>query len=170
MSVLSPYLELLVRSMRPPIQAVLTLSVDWKTASDSINALVTASQGQVVLPAAQAAQKAMQTEAQILNSRAGTKIDEAGIQAYEAAGVAIGQAMGAVSQIRQIQGQPPAVGSAADRATLDLQTLRTSQFATFGACGASVGATIDASDAQKAPGIPGSQTKVLCQVPSSAAR
>lgn len=150
-------------------QSLARVASDWKTAQDSVNALVNASNGQAVLPAAQAAQKAMQTEAAILNSKAGTKIDSAGITSYENAGVAIGQAMGAVSQIRQIQGQPAALNSAADKATLDLQSLRTSQFATFGACGASVGATIDASDAAKAPGIPGAQTKVLCQVPSQLA-
>lgn len=148
-------------------QSLVRVASDWKTAQDSVNALVTASTGQPVLPAAQAAQKAMQTEAAILNSKAGTKIDAAGIISYENAGVAIGQAMGAVSQIRQIQGQPPAVSAAADKATLDLQTLRTAQFATFGACGASVGATIDATDATKPPGIPGAQTKVLCHIPGA---
>lgn len=146
-------------------QSLARVATDWKTASDSVNALVTASNGQPVLPAAQAAQKAMQAEVAILNSKAGTKIDSAGITSYENAGVAIGQAMGAVSQIRQIQGQPATVSAAADKATLDLQSLRTSQFATFGACGAAVGATIDPTDATKAPGIPGAQTKVLCQVP-----
>lgn len=142
----------------------------WKVSTDSINALVSTSAGSAVLPAAQAAQKAMQTEAQILNSKAGTQIDQAGITAYENAGVAIGQAMGAISQIRQIQGQSAAINSAADKATLDLQNLRTAQFATFGACGASVGATIDSSDATKQPGIPGSLTKVVCSVPGIAAR
>lgn len=130
-----------------------------------------AGHGQAILPAAQAAQKAMQTESSILNSRAGTKIDQAGIQAYENSGMAIGQAMGAVSQIRQVQGQSQAVINAANKASLDLENLRTAQFATFGACGASVGATIDASDAVKPAGIPGAQTKVTCQLPGlSAAR
>ena len=125
--------------------------------------LATASKGSPVEAAAQAAQKNMETEAGVLNSRSGSQIDAAGIQSYENAGVAIGQAMGAVSQIRQVTGQKTDVTSAANQATLDLQTLRTSQFATFGACGAAVGATIAATDDAKPAGVPGSTMKVVCQ-------
>lgn len=107
----------------------------------------------------------METEAGIFNSRAGAKIDAAGIQSYENAGTAIGQTMGAVSQIRQITGQKQEVTTAADKATLDLQTLRTSQFATFGACGAAVGATIAATEEAKPAGVPGATMKVVCQGP-----
>lgn len=139
---------------------------EWQVAAGSVNALVAASSGSPVSAAAQAAQTAMQTDAKILTSRAGTRIDSSGITAFENAGTAIGQSMGAIAQIRQLQNQPAGIVQAADRATLDLQNLRTAQFATFGACGASVGATIDASDAPKPPGIPGSQMKVLCSVPT----
>ena len=102
------------------------------------------------------------TDTSTLNMRAGSKFDTNNIKSYENTGMAIGQAMAAVSQIRQVSFQKPEILNQANKADLDLQNLRTSQFATFGACGAAVGATIDATEEAKAAGIPGAKTKVVC--------
>ena len=49
-------------------------------------------------------------------------------------------------------------------ASLTLSDLRNAQFATFGACGPNIGATITGPEDPRAAGLPGSLVKVACRI------
>lgn len=49
-------------------------------------------------------------------------------------------------------------------ASLTLSDLRNAQFATFGACGPNIGATIQGPEEARGAGIPGSLIKVACRI------
>ncbi|ORY85034.1 hypothetical protein BCR37DRAFT_391728 [Protomyces lactucae-debilis] len=145
-------------------QSLSRVADSWKTAQQSVTTLASQTTGSAVDPAVQAAQRFLATTSPLIsnNIRAGTKTDASLIKTYEDAGSAVGQAMGAISQVQQVQGMKPEILQAANMASINLQNLRTAQFATFGACGAAVGATIAATDEAKPAGVPGSAMKVVC--------
>jgi hypothetical protein len=101
----------------------------WKIAAQSVNALASTTTGSAVEPAVQSAQRFLGTSSALIsnNVRVGTKADATALKSYEDAGIAIGQAMGAISQVQQIQGLKQEVTQAANTASINLQNLRTAQ-------------------------------------------
>ncbi|BFZ53525.1 hypothetical protein PYCC9005_000550 [Savitreella phatthalungensis] len=171
------------------VQAINRMAAQWRRTSSVVDKLFSRTRSTPLEAIAAAAVKAMNTISPILSRsstlRVGQRFDQADVATFEDSGSAIGQAMGAIAQIDQVtaqqtgfrDGSPPQLLAsqqpfAADRdvrtltsaAQLTLNDLRNAQFASWGACGSVLGATMRSPDELAPPGLPGSLVKVQCRL------